>query len=111
MEISVAQVKAVKQLTRQYAQLKKRIADMEDKAKAIKAQVQELAPEGMTTPYGVWQAYSESQRTTYTPAKMSALVEALLKEGKADIAERIVSQQTQSIIDGGIKFINAKPTK
>ena len=100
--------KSVKQLTRQYVALKRRIAMLEEQLDAIKAQVIESAPEGATTLYGVWQPYAESMRTSYTPAKVSKLIEQFIMEGHTEQARALLDIKTESTIPSGMKFIIKK---
>jgi hypothetical protein len=107
--------KSAKQIERQIERLTKKYVAVRAKADAIaeqmsvlKAEIEALAPEGAETPYGVWQAYSESVRQSYAPTKMQKVVERLVLEGNGEIAQMILAVKTESITSAGMRFITKK---
>ena len=101
--------KQVNKLTKQYVAKLARIAKLEEEASVLKAQIMELAPEGVATPYGTWQTYAESVRQSYDTKSVGALVEKLILEGN-DTAVRILAIRKESTVGAGMRFIKPKST-
>ena len=91
-------------LTREYVRLTKRIAILEEKAREIKDTVMIEFPEGVKTPYGIWQTYAEGKRATFSAKPMHAIIEKLILEGNATIAQQILEAKTEHTTSGGVRF-------
>jgi hypothetical protein len=102
--------KQVNKLTRQYVAKLARIAKLEEEAATLKAQIVELAPDGIATPHGTWQAYAESTRQTYSNTDVQKLVEKLILEGN-DTAVRILAIRKDNPVQGGVRFLKPKATQ
>lgn len=95
-------------LTREYVRNAKRITALEERNKAIKAEVLELFPEGVETPYGKWQVYQDGTRIGFERKSIENLVSQLVLEGNGEVARRILQTKTESITSGGVRFLIAK---
>jgi hypothetical protein len=95
-------------VTREYVRNAKRIAQLEERNRAIKTQVLEMYPEGIDTEYGKWQVYSDGTRVSFERKSIEGLVSTLVLEGNGEMAKRILSLKNESITSGGVRFIIAK---
>ena len=95
-------------ITREYVRNAKRIAQLEERNKAIKADVLTMFPNGVDTEYGKWQVYSEGTRIGFEKKGIESLVNALVIEGNGEVAKRILETKTESITSGGVRFLIAK---
>ena len=95
-------------LTREYVRNAKRIAQLEERNKAIKTNVLEMYPEGVDTEYGKWQVYSDGTRVSFEKKGIENLVSALILEGNGEVAKRILQTKTESITSGGVRFLTVK---
>lgn len=96
-------------LTREYARVMKRIAILEEKAREIKDTVMIEFPEGVKTPYGVWQTYAEGKRASFGTKPITAIIERLILDGNATIAQQILEAKTEYTTSGGIRFKAIEP--
>ena len=95
-------------ITREYVRNAKRIAQLEERNKAIKTQVLEMFPEGIETEYGKWQVFSDGTRVSFERKNIEGLVNTLILEGNGEMAKRILSLRNESITQGGVRFLQAK---
>ena len=95
-------------LTREYVRNTKRIAQLEERNKAIKTNVLEMYPNGVDTQYGKWQTFAEGTRIGFEKKGIEGLVNALILEGNGEVAKRILETKTESITSGGVRFLIAK---
>ena len=95
-------------ITREYVRNAKRIAQLEERNKAIKTNVLEMYPSGAETEYGKWQTYSDGTRVSFEKKGIENLVSALRLEGNGEVAKRILETKTESITSGGVRFLTVK---
>jgi len=108
MEAEMANSKSANRITREYVRNAKRIAQLQERNNAIKDEVLANYPEGIATPYGTWQTFSEGTRISFERKSIESLVNALVMEGNAEVARRILEIRNESTTKGGVRFLTPK---